>query len=312
MKKLLFILLPPIFACIVFFSAMFIFAKTDKGKGALQVTATPKADVYLDGKLLGKSPFCRCDLPNMIPVGEHSIRLVSQDTSMQPFEQKIPINKSVITVIDVTFGEKNTTSASIISLDPLPDANMTQIFATSFPDKAKIFLDKNASGNTPILLKDVTDSDHELLFDKDGYQTNVLHVHTVKGYTLSAVTFLSIKTDVHATSSALPIASVSGTPIPLPSHIGNVSGTPTPTLTTKTSLTPKITPTLTKSSSGQVLILQTPTGFLRVRSTPGGSEVGQVSPGQSFTFLDEQSGWYKIQLSDGTMGWVSSQYSKKQ
>jgi hypothetical protein len=232
--------------------------------------------------------------------------LVPQDSSIQPFEQKIPINKSVITVVDVSFGDKNNTSASIISLDPLPDTNTTQIFATSFPDGAKVFLAKNDSGKTPVLLKDVTDSDHEILFNKDGYETNDLHVHTVKGYKLSAVTILSVKSDLTATTSAVPTASVSGSPTPSPT--GTPSGTPTPTQ--KISITP--TTAASTSSGGKLLILSTPTGFLNVRSTPGGAAVGQVSPGQTFPVLGEQVGWYEIQLSDGTKGWVSGQYTKKQ
>lgn len=71
-----------------------------------------------------------------------------------------------------------------------------------------------------------------------------------------------------------------------------------------------------------VEILDTPTGFLRVRSEPGsaGREIHQVMPGNKFLFLEEdgQTGWYKIQLEDptaglpdGRIGWVSNEYSKK-
>src|SRR5579883_2138609 len=111
MKKLLLFLLPPVLACIVFFTAIYVLAKTDKGKGALQVTSTPKASVFLNGKLLGQTPFCKCNLPDMIPVGDYTIKIVPQDTNLQPFEQQIPINKSVITVVDVGFGDNNNNSA---------------------------------------------------------------------------------------------------------------------------------------------------------------------------------------------------------
>ena len=309
MKKLLLFLLPPVLACLVFFSAMFILSKTDRGKGALQVTATPKTNVYLDGKLIGKTPFCKCNLPDLIPTGDYTIRLVPQDSNLQPFEQKIPINKSVITVVDVSFGENSNNSARIISLNPLTDPNATEIFATSFPDHAKVFLDKNNSGETPVFLKDVTDSDHDILFDKDGYESKVLHVHTVKGYKLSAIAFLAVKADLNATVSATPSPS-SGTPGF--SLTGNPSVTPTPSI--KISVTPEISLTSSATSGTQIIILQTPTGFLHVRATANGygAIVGNVNPGQTFMLLDEQSGWYQIQLSDGTKGWVSSQYANKQ
>lgn len=318
MKKLLLVLLPPILACIVFFSAMYILSKTDKGKGALQVTATPKADVYLDGKLIGSTPFCKCKLPEMMPTGDYTIKLVPKDNNLQPFEQQIPINKSVITVVDVAFGDNNNNSARIISLAPLNDANATQIFATSFPDNTRVLLDKNDSGKTPVLLNDVTDSDHDIIFDKDGYESKLLHVHTVKGYKLSAIAFLAVKTDVNATTSAgpsAPAATASGSPTP--SVTGGVSGTPSPT--PKTTVTPKLTLTLTPTKAttttgSQVLILSTPTGYLHVRATPSsaGAIVTNVNPGQTFPLVSQQSGWYKIQLSDGTAGWVSGQYAKLQ
>jgi hypothetical protein len=313
MKKVLLFVLPPVLACVVFFSAMFVISNSDKGKGALQVTATPKSDVYLDGKLIGETPFCKCNLPDLIPTGNYTVRLVPENSTIPQFEQQISINKSVISVVDVNFADNNGTSASIISLNPLQDSSATQIFATSFPDNAKIALDKNPSGQTPVLIKDVTDSDHDLLFDKDGYQSQVLHVHTVKGYKLSAIAFLAIKANLETTASS----SGSQTPSPM----GNPSETPTPTqlqATPSTKVTPasKTTPTPTKSAitGPQVLILDTPTGSLHVRATASayGTIVGQVNPGETFPLVDEQSGWYEITLSDGTKGWISSQYAKKE
>lgn len=64
-----------------------------------------------------------------------------------------------------------------------------------------------------------------------------------------------------------------------------------------------------------VEILSTPTGFLRVRSTPNSSadEVGQVKPGDRFVLLgeDKDSGWFQIEYQQGKSGWVSNQYAKK-
>jgi hypothetical protein len=66
-------------------------------------------------------------------------------------------------------------------------------------------------------------------------------------------------------------------------------------------------------TGGQYLveIADTPTGFLRVRKTPGGAEVAQVVPGDKLPFISEQDGWYEVSLEDGTIGWVSTKYSTK-
>lgn len=81
-------------------------------------------------------------------------------------------------------------------------------------------------------------------------------------------------------------------------------------------------PIPTPSIKTYIQILDTPTGFLRVRTEAGsnGEEIAEVKPGTKYLFLaeDAETGWYKIQYSepkaglpDGIQGWVSNQYSKK-
>ena len=64
-----------------------------------------------------------------------------------------------------------------------------------------------------------------------------------------------------------------------------------------------------------VVILETPTGYLRVRKEPStlAEEVGRVKPGEEYELLDEdeKTGWYKIQLDEGDEGWISNQYASK-
>ena len=72
-----------------------------------------------------------------------------------------------------------------------------------------------------------------------------------------------------------------------------------------------------------IAILDTPTGYLRVRAEPDSSaiEIHQVNPGEKYLLLEESSDmkWYKIQLQepapglpDGISGWVSAEYSQKE
>ncbi|MFC1625189.1 PEGA domain-containing protein [Patescibacteria group bacterium] len=57
-------------------------------------------------------------------------------------------------------------------------------------------------------------------------------------------------------------------------------------------------------------VLSTSTGWLRVRSAPNlsGTEVAKVDVGETFSVIEEGTGWVKINLPDGTEGWVSSSY----
>ncbi len=62
-----------------------------------------------------------------------------------------------------------------------------------------------------------------------------------------------------------------------------------------------------------MIILDTPTGFLRVRenNSVGSAEVARVTPGDSYELLEEQDSWFKIKLDAGSSGWISSQYAEK-
>lgn len=57
-------------------------------------------------------------------------------------------------------------------------------------------------------------------------------------------------------------------------------------------------------------ITSTPTGWLRVRNQPSlnGTEVTKVNAGETFSVLEESSGWVKIKVNTDTEGWVSSTY----
>lgn len=63
----------------------------------------------------------------------------------------------------------------------------------------------------------------------------------------------------------------------------------------------------------EVIVKNTPTGFLRVRDKPSlkGVEVAQVNVGDTLILLEELSGWDRVRLPDGTEGYVSSTYVEK-
>ena len=72
-------------------------------------------------------------------------------------------------------------------------------------------------------------------------------------------------------------------------------------------------PTIPVTSTAQVVIKSTPTGYLNVRSTAStnGQQVAQVKPGDVVTMLEEIPNWYRIRTSDGKEGYISSSYAEK-
>lgn len=72
------------------------------------------------------------------------------------------------------------------------------------------------------------------------------------------------------------------------------------------------TPTIAQQQH-QLIVKNTPTGFLRVRDKPNlsGKEIGRVKPGDTLILLEEIGDWDKIRLTDGTEGFISSAYVEK-
>jgi hypothetical protein len=283
MKRFILFITPFLIALIIFFGIL-LFLNREIGKGALLIISVPPSNVYLDGKLVGKTRFCmateNCKNKMGVDVGEHSIRLISVDGKYPPYDTKITINKLTLTVLDRTFGNDGESEGTIVGLSPLSDKSDAEISVTSLPDKANVFLDGNPIGITPLLLKQVSESDHELRFTLDGYKDELLKIKTTLGFQINASVFLGVKTDL----SDLSLPSTPATPSAAP-------------------------------AVANVLILDTPTGFLRVRESNSisSAEVGKINPGESYELVNEKDGWFEIKISSSgaRLGWISSQYAIK-
>jgi hypothetical protein len=253
-------------------------------KGALQVTSLPESKVYLNGKLIGQTPLCKCEAADMLTTGTYTIRLVPTKGGLPDFQEKITISEAVLTVVDRKFAPDSLSEGSVISLSPLTDKKKTELLVVSLPEGSTVFLDNNEIGVTPFSFKDPTESDHVLRIRKNGYKEKVVRIRTPLGYKLTVAAYLSTGGELSGTEVTQTASSSA-----------ELAVSPTPPLKGKT-----------------VLILDTPTGFLRVRETVGGGEIGRVTPGEVYQFVDEQEGWLQIKLKDGQQGWVSNQYAKEQ
>lgn len=282
MKKFLLLAFSSLILTILFVLCFQYIVQLRSQKGALQVTASPDSKVYLNGIYIGQTPLCKCNNTDMLRVGDYTIRLVPQKDGLPEFQEKITISESVLTVVDRKFAKDSLSEGSIISLSPLADKKKSELVVVSLPEGSSVVLDSNNIGQTPVSYANPTESDHELMISKTGYKAKTVRIRTLMGYKLTVVAYLAaddqLSDNVASTSAIQP------------------TGTVTPT-----------------SSNGQtVLILDTPTGFLRVRETVGGTEIGKVNPGETYPLVDEQDGWLQIKLKDGTAGWISTQYAKKQ
>lgn len=272
-----------LFSIVLIFVGFFLFFQVlvnllPKGQGALQVTSNVKAKALLNNRDIGNTPLCKCDEGERITEGTYTLQLIPQDSTSDIYTTKITIGNGVQTVVDRTFLPGSYASAYTLYLEKISDTD-TQLFISSLPSGALVSVDGQDSGVTPLLLKNVAVSEHEIELQKEGYGKKTVRVSTRAGYKLLVEEVLGT---VASTNEVLPGSEMTPTP------------TPTPT-------TPQVT------------ILETPTGFLRVRqdANVGSAEIGQVKPGDTLPLLDESDGWYKIQLPDGKTGWISSSFAQK-
>lgn len=282
MKKIALVFILSFVLALSLFLGVQYYLNAHSQKGALQVTSGPQSKVYLNDKYLGQTPLCKCEASDMLVAGEYTIRLIPLDSSLQEFQEKITISQAVLTVVDRKFGKNAQSEGSIISLSPLEDKKKTELLVVSFPQGANVLLDGQSIGTTPLLSKDPTESDHILKVNKEGYSEKEVRIRTPLGYKLTVAIYLSASASdlgVHPSDAVTPSPDASATPA------------------LKTS----------------VIILQTPTGYLRVRETPSisAAEVGRVTPEKTYAIVSEEGGWYEIAFDTGKTGWISTQYAKK-
>jgi hypothetical protein len=258
--------------------AGYFFVLAPKSVGRINITSTPKASIFLNEKLIGKTPYFQNQKP-----GDYTLKLIPDDTSSQAssWEGQVSIKPGFETYVKRDLGESEVGSGGeIVSIEKI-EGNETQLSVSTSPDAVTVLLDGQERGVAPQLLRSVAVGEHDITLTLPGYITRTIRTKTDIGYKVSVLAQLALSPDAPAPASSS----------------GSSAATST---STSTSSTPK------------VVIKDTPTGFLRVRSSPSltASETAQIKPGESYDFLEEKDGWYHISL-NGKDGWIAARYADK-
>lgn len=306
MKKTVFVVVGIIFVIIGLFVLLRIRKGGGDGMGVLKIASTPQATIFLNNQDIGKTPY-----EEKHKEGEYTVKLVPDTSSGSSiaWEGKVTLNSNLLTYINRELKDTELTSAGeVLTLEKI-SGNNAEISVISTPDGAKVNIDNNEKGVTPLLVRDLGAGSYELTVSSIGFAPRTVKIKTTNGYKLTAVFSLASIGGVPLPSPAIDVS-------PLPS---GASPKPSPTSKASPSGSAKPSPKVQGSPPPKpyVEIEETPTGFLRVRATAGasGEEVGRVNPGEFYALLDEQvvsqTPWYKIEYTDAKEGWVSSQYAKK-
>lgn len=258
-----------------------ILVVNQKSDGALKVEASPESSVFLNDRLVGKTP-----VDMRYPAGDYVIKIIPEggSDSISSWQGKAVVKPSLLTYVKRELGASELTSAGeLVTLEKISDSD-AQIEVNSTPESAKILLDGQEKGVTPLLLKDISATEHDISVMAVGFFGRTVRIQATPGYKVNVLFQLSLSDNKEQPSQqATPSASVA---------------TPSSEI---------------KQSTASVIIKDTPTGFLRVRNdaSTNAREVAQVKPGQKFPLVEEKNGWYRITYEEGKDGWISTRYATK-
>jgi hypothetical protein len=266
-------------------------------KASLQIDTSPKSVVYLNGEKVGETPFSNQELNSE----EYSVRLVPEEDGFIEWESTTKLYAGITTVITYDFAkDRQAASGSILTLEPIQNKEAVEIAVISIPDNTSVKLDGQPKGFSPLQIKNIEEGEHTIVISSPGYKQEQLEVKTVKGYKLTI--------DIQLAKETLKIASEGAQPAIESKKQENIS------IEKEKSSQENTASISAEIRKPYVEILDTPTGWLRVRSEPStvsGEEVAKVNPGEKYPYLEtNESGWHQIKLSNGISGWISGRYAK--
>lgn len=135
--------------------------------GLITVTSEPiEADVYVDGKNVGKTPY----VSKKISRGTHRVEL------------KKDRYNSVVKVVKIRAGETNNELENV-SLVP-KELKFGALTINSTPDGADIAVDGKVMGKTPMTMSDLLIGNHSVILNHSGYFSLTEHVVVIENDTI--------------------------------------------------------------------------------------------------------------------------------
>lgn len=245
--------------------------------GTLRIESKPQTSVFVDSALIGQTP-----LQVNLSVGTHEIKLVpeSADTELLPWSDQVVINQDTTTYVNQELATKDLlSSGEILSLEKATKGK-GQILVSTDPTGLFVSLDGEDRGLSTLFMDNVSAGEHELAIRGEGFLPRSIKINVEEDYKLKAHFKLAVDEEYQEKK--------------------------------KESKEKKKDD---KSETSKTLIvLETPTGWLRVRSEPdlNASESGRVNPGEEFIFFQEENNWYEIEYESEKKGWIYGEYVKIQ
>ncbi|MEK7513871.1 MAG: PEGA domain-containing protein [Patescibacteria group bacterium] len=286
-------------------------------KGALSVTTTPKATIFLDGEHLGSTPYFN----EKLKAGEYVLKIVPESTgqALTPWEGRVNLSPNILTVVNRELGlTQDESSGEILSFEPLADKKAISISVVSTPDGAVIDLDGEPRGYAPISVDNVSEGEHIITISSPGFVEKTVKAKTVKGHKLIVSVQLARESAAVEPEPETKEATPSATPKVSPKISPAPSGSPKITASPKP--TPKASPTgdiarpyvqITKDPGWARVRTGAGTNFETIKTADGSDDFKVYYPNKYSLKETSSSGWYKIEYEAGKTGWISGALAEK-
>lgn len=329
MKKLIIAVLVVV-AVVALILAIKFFPLKKPSKAGLNVsTAEIESTVYLDDNYIDKSPILN---QNLNP-GTYMLKIQPYDPKYVPYETPINLYDGAITVVHYRPGTRIEYSEILIfELESLKSDSQTELAIVSIPSDSIISLDDGKKQFTPKDFESIEPGSHELKVSLPSYITKTFNIEAIQGHRLTVTVKLAKEFDQDGDAQEGEAqngevqnketrdsedekneedeeesSEEGGSENKEDAIVENEGGEGA-----EASSEEKPEPITSK-----VLIKKT--GFfrdgkevLRVRDKAGltGQEVGFVTVGQQYSYLNEsQNGWLKINF-NAKSGWIDQNFAE--
>lgn len=148
-------------------------------------TSGGKAEVYLNGKKVGETPFSSENLP----AGEHTLEI--RRISLEPdfyntIRKQIHLEANTRTFVEAEIGPGEQFSSTHVMYYRNNNTTDASIYVDASPDNCTVTIDDVRSGETPVTNNSLSPGKHTLRIEHDGYEPQETVIIIREGFTLIA------------------------------------------------------------------------------------------------------------------------------
>lgn len=178
-------------------------------RAGIKVTSNPTANVYINGRQVGKTPYEN----NALEVGQYQVKV---EEGSYRWENPVQLNKGTVTIVNRDFAASQTTnSGEVLTLN----TGSGVVIATS-PSGASIEIDGNSAGKSPISLSNLPVGEHTFIIKHENHLARSIQAYLPENMTLTM--------DIDLAANDQPAPASVAAPIPTPAVVQTVIVKDTP------------------------------------------------------------------------------------